>query len=276
MRSKISAMVVLLATGCASGGSGGGDDAMSYSVPTESPVTYVRGDSLELSVEAPGMGTLDLNFDQSMTLGVSFERSASGVQVTAEFQEYAARLINPMSGTQRANADNLSGPLVFTVDAMGNADLTQAPEVSGMAKQVFRSTSLANELFPRLPDRAVVAGDTWADTVTYSDDAGGGSIFSEWYGTMTVVGDTVVNGATVTKVRVDADVWVDIEMDMDGMYVVQSMGGTEIGFFLWDAVRRLVVYQEATRAFEGTVEVDVAPGPMDIVASGVVKTRLID
>jgi hypothetical protein len=274
MRAKTSAVVVLLATGCASGGGGGGDGAMAYSVPAEGPVTYVRGDSLDVSVEAPGLGTIDLDFDQAMTLGVSFGRSASGVQITAEFQEFTATLNNPMSGTERADIENLSGPLIFTVDARGDANVVQAPEVTGMATQVFRAASLANELLPRLPDRAVAAGDSWADTVIYSDDTAGGSIFSEWYGTMTVTGDTIVDGATVTKVLVDADVRVDVEVDMGGMYVTQSMGGTENGFFLWDAARRLVVYQETMRAFDGTVDVDIAPELMDMVARQVVRTRI--
>jgi hypothetical protein len=275
MRSKIALMVGSLTVGCASvGGGGGGVGAMAYAVPSGNPLTYERGDTLLVSIEAPGLGAIDLSFDQTMTLALSFGPTASGMEVTADFQDYALSIDNPMSGVQRADEDDLEGPLVFTVGPTGDASIVQAPEVSGVATQAFRAASMANEMFPRLPGRAVSQGDMWVDTVTYSDDTGSGSIFSEWIGTMTVAGDTVADGVTVTKVTVEAEVLVDVDVDMGGMLVTQSMGGTERGFFLWDASRGVPVYQESRRAFEGTVEMDMAPAPMDLVASGTVRMRI--
>ncbi len=74
----------------------------------------------------------------------------------------------------------------------------------------------------------------------------------------------------------EAQVLVDVDVDMGGMLVNQSMQGTENGFFLWDASRGVPVYQESNRALEGTVEVDMAPAPMDLVASGTVRMRIQD
>ena len=145
-----------------------------------------------------------------------------------------------------------------------------------MATQIFRAASLANEFFPRLPGRTVTAGDTWTDTITYGEDSDEGAVTSEWIGTMRVVGDTVYEGMSVTKVTMEGDSFVETEMEMTGMYVTQTMQGPSTGFFLWDPDRRLMVYSEARTSLEGTVDLDMAPAPMDMTASGITRTRLVN
>ena len=115
MRSALLTGLVVLTGACATGGSGGGDAGMAYGVPSASPLVYERGDSLFASINVPGMGGIDLAFEQSMTLSVSFAPSASGAAVSAEVQEYSATLSNPEIGLVFSNEHGASTGYVSVV-----------------------------------------------------------------------------------------------------------------------------------------------------------------
>jgi hypothetical protein len=247
---------------------------MAYGVPEGGSLTYVFGDSLFASIDVPGMGSIDLDFEQSMTLGLSFAPSASGAAITGEFQEYSATLTNPVAGTSRASSSDVTGAMAFTLDAQGRANLTDSPDIKGAAAMLLRPLGVANELLPRLPGHSVTEGDSWTDSIQFSAETPVGNIESSWVGTFTVAGTVERDGVTLTRVDSSGEYSVSTAGDLQGMYVEQNLSGPSTGYFLWDPARRVVVYHQAIREMEGSVDADAAPGPMDMTARSIVKTTL--
>jgi hypothetical protein len=274
MRSAFSMGLMMLVGACATGGSGGGDAGMAYGVPAGGPLTYVYGDSMFASVEVPGMGGIDLAFEQSLTLGLSFAQSASGAAVTGQVQDYSATLSNPVGGTSRASSSNVTGSIDFTLDAQGRANLTGSPEITGAAGMLLRPAEVANALLPRLPGYVVSEGDTWTDSIQFSAETPFGDVESEWVGTYTVAGTVERDGVSLTRVDSSGEYTVSTAGDLQGMYVEQRLNGPSTGYFLWDPARRIVVYYQSIRDLEGIVEADGAPGAMDMSARSIVKTTL--
>ncbi len=274
MRFALLMGLVALTGACATGGSGGGDAAMAYGVPNAGALTYVRGDSLFASIEVPGMGAIDISFEQSMTLGVTFAPSASGATVTATVEEYSATLSNPIAGTSRASSSNVTGSVDFTLDATGRASLTGSPKLTGAASMIMRPLTVAHELLPRLPGRSVSTGDTWTDTIQYSGDTAVGTVDARWHGTYTVTGTEEWRGITVTRVESAGTYSISSGGDLQGMYVEMDLSGPEAGYFLWDATRRVVVYHQSIRDLAGTVEAEAAPGIMEFAGREIVKNTL--
>jgi hypothetical protein len=274
MRATFLLGLAVLTGACATGGTGAGDAGMAYGVPEGGSLTYVFGDSLFASVDVPGMGSIDLDFEQSMTLGLSFAPSASGAAITGEFQEYSATLTNPVAGTSRASSSDVTGAMAFTLDAQGRANLTDSPDIKGAAAMLLRPLGVANELLPRLPGHSVTEGDTWTDSIQFSAETPVGNIESSWVGTFTVAGTVERDGVTLTRVDSSGEYSVSTAGDLQGMYVEQNLSGPSTGYFLWDPARRVVVYHQAIRELEGSVDADAAPGPMDMTARSIVKTTL--
>ncbi len=253
---------------------GGGATPMVYAVPGGNPLTFERGDSMEISIQS-GFGSFEMEIEQAMTLEVTFERSAGGVQATTVIRAYSGRMTNPLAAPVTVSEGDIEGDLVFTVDGRGHANVLSSPEVSTAAQAIFNAVSLAHDMFPMLPEDGVGIGASWVDSTSYSSNEGGNSIEVTWVGTSTLVGDTVVDGRTLTLVRTEAEVSIEVAMQMAGVNVSQSMSGPETGFYLWDPARRTVVYQEASREFSGTVNAAVAPGPMDLSATQRIRMALV-
>ena len=261
------ASLVALLAGCGGGAvMGGGAAAMMYAVPDGNPLTYERTDSMAISIEVPGGGSLTLHVDQAMTLVVGFEPSASGVQVRTMVERLSARMTNSLAAPTTLSESDIEGDLVFTVDSRGNAHLIDMPEVSGAAGPLFNATSLAYDLLPKLPPPGIMPSGSWVDTTRYAGEDATGSVEVTWVGNSTLIGDTVVGGRRLSLVRTESDVTIELVATVSGMEVTQSMSGPETGFYLWDPRRRALVQQEIDRDLEGTVKVPAVPSPMNLTA----------
>ena len=262
--------------GCAGTSAPAPAGGLEFGVPSVPAATYVTGDSLKISVDSP-MGAMVMNMDASMTLAMSFERVADGVQVTADVEDLAASMNNPMAGNISADENDVSGPLVFVVAPSGAVDVTASPTVGGAGGQLGVFAGKAHEFFPRFPDGAVDAGASWVDTVAWSSDEGGAGVTSSTVYTYTMVGDTVIDGTSLVRIEVAGDVDTTINASQGGMDVEQTLAGTTTGHFLWDVERGLLHAADLHRDLEGVVNV---PGmgipPMGLKASGPASTRLIN
>jgi len=106
--------------GCCGGALGGSAPEMTYAVPDGNPLTYERFDSMPVSIDAPGMGSLTLRIDQAMTLGVAFAPLAGGVRVTTSVERLSARMTNPLSAPATLTDSDVQGDLVISAEARGN------------------------------------------------------------------------------------------------------------------------------------------------------------
>jgi len=249
---------------------------MVYTVPEGAPLRYERTDSMGITVQALGMGSMAMRVDQAMTLGVDFEPSAGGVRVTTTVERLAARMTNPVLGQATLSEADVQGELVFTVDGRGNVDLLDPPTVSSEGGPLFNPTSLGYDMLPKLPPPGVVPGGSWVDTTTYASRDATGSLDVTWAGTSTLMGDTVVEGRRLTLVRTRAEVAIEVAGTVGGMDVEQRMVGPETGFYLWDPARRTLVEQQIDRDLSGTVRVAAVPSPMDLSAKQRKTMKLVD
>ncbi|RMH14124.1 MAG: hypothetical protein D6701_11605 [Gemmatimonadetes bacterium] len=276
MKRLFAALPAVFLTAACGGGAALGGGGFAYAVPSSGPLVYERADTSSIAVEVEGMGSLEMMATQLATLELDMAPSASGVQVTATVRDYKGSMNNPMAGTMTAGTSDIEGPLVFTVDAKGHGALLERPEVKGAAQTFFSPETVALTLLPLLPPDGTAAGDSWSDSIRFSAEADGAESLYEWKGTLTLAGDTVVDGRTLTKVTFTADVSLVTTGNMQGMDMTQTAAGGESGYYLWDPERRVVVYYETMSDMGGEIEVSMAPAPMPLSVVNVVRTRLVN
>ena len=244
---------------------------LAYDIPSPPTAIYRIADSATVSVDSP-MGKMAITNESSVTLALTFESAPGGIRVTGSVEDLAASQSNPMTGTQSADQDDVSGTLDLVMGRRGDVEVTSLPELSGQAQQLFSFPSIAHQLFPRLPDDVVEPGGSWVDTVTWSTtepiESTSGAVL-----TFTLVGDTLVDGRTLLNIAVTSEVTGESQIDQGGMSMTQSIGGTATGFVLWDTERGLPTYQYSERAMEGTTTI---PGmaPFGMTISGPVRVWL--
>lgn len=247
---------------------------LGFEVPTPAAATYVVGDSLKLSVDSP-MGAMAMDRSSEMTLAMSFERVADGVQVTADVEAFAASMTNPMAAPVTADESDLAGALVFVVGPTGEVEPVSTPTISGAGAQLGSFMSVAYEFFPRLPGRTVEEGESWTETVAWSGGEGGTEITTTTAYTYTLAGDTTIAGQNLLRISVSGDTQTEISAAMEGMKVDQTLAGATTGEFFWDAERHRLHSADLERSLSGTVNLPaLGMPPMPIKASGPIRTRL--
>ncbi|MFC1661454.1 hypothetical protein ACFL3S_08405 [Gemmatimonadota bacterium] len=260
---------------CAGPGGVSPTGGLMYQVPEPAGLVYLTGDTTNIDIDAGAMGSFRMRSTSEATVEMEFARGAEGVQVTARFQDLNARMSQPMGGAISATEEDVKGDIVFTLDRKGKATVVTIPEVEGQAGQLANPHGLAYQFFPLLPGSAVDPGDTWTDTIQYEADLPEGSV--AFLGVMTYVlqGDTTVDGMNLLHVTFDGEGEVTGSGITEGMDVIQTFSGGMDGFFLWDAVRGVMVATETTTDMSGTVEVPAAGmPPMPMKAAGTSRARL--
>ena len=271
------AATVLAAAGCSSSGSPGAPapaPVLGFRLPSVPSATYHVADTTKATVDSP-MGPVQMDQSSSMQLDMTFEDDPVGVRVTGEVAAWDFTATQPMGGPVKGGLENLEGPLVFTLDGRGVVDVISVPEASGAAAQFARLHSMAHGIFPRLPNRTVVAGASWTDTLTWSAEESGADITSTTIYHYTATGDTVVDGRSLLVMAVESETEVHTEATQQGMEVTMALSSSERGVALWDLERAMLYASDMDRTMTGTFEVGgMGMPPMTMEASGPVRVRL--
>lgn len=208
---------------------------------------------------------------------MTFARVSEGVQITATVESLAGSMDNPMAGNISVDESDVTGSLVFLVAPKGDVSVVSRPTVAGAGAQLGAFAGKAQEFFPRFPGYAVVPGDSWVDTVTWSGGEGGAEFSSSTAYTYTMAGDTVIDGTSLVRISVIGDVETEVKASQGGMNVEQTLTGSTTGDFLWDVERGLLHASDLHRTLAGVVNI---PGmnlpPMALKASGPARTRLVN
>ncbi len=271
-----SALLLFGLAACAGPGGVSPRGGLMYQVPESPSVVYVAESSQDINIDAGAMGSMNMTASSVMTMAMSFVAGADGIQVTTVFEELSASMTQPMGGSLSASESDIEGDLVFTLDEKGKATVVTLPEMKGSAEQLVNPVSLVHDFFPRLPGRAVDPGDTWTDTVKYEAQTSDADLSSNSVLTYTLVGDTVVDGATLLHITFEGESDVVGTGATEGMEVIQAASGDVTGMFLWDPARGLMVALESSADMDGTVEVPAAgmpPMPMTVRGSGTVRLQ---
>lgn len=249
--------------------------SLMYRVPETPSVTYLTEGSQDISIDAGAMGSMTMTANSEAALAMSFAAGAGGIEVTTRFEKVSASMTQPMGGSLTASESDIEGDLVFTLDEKGVGTVVSLPGVKGSAEELVTPESIVHQFFPRLPGRAVNPGDTWTDTIQSETQTGQGNQTSKSVITYTLVGDTVVDGATLLHVSYEGTSDVVGTGTTGGAEVIQTASGDVEGMFLWDLARGLMVVDESNVDLDGTVEVPAAGmPPMPMTVSGSSTTRL--
>lgn len=251
---------------------GGGAAELGYRLPDPPRVTYVRADTTTVRVSAMGQ-TLQIAMRGVADYGVAFARGEEGLGVTLTVDRLAATVEVPMASTMRATERDVEGALVFTLDRTGRATVDATPTVSSAASSMIQGIRTAHTFFPRLPGRAVAAGEQWVDTIAYEADDELGTRESTVL-RYTVAGDTLVDGRPLLKITVAGTSDVSNAMEMGGMDVSQSSTVEVDGHVLWDQATGLMFEMVTGGTGRGTVQVPIAPAPLPIEVRTTQRTRL--
>lgn len=268
---------VSFAAGCSSSGSTGAPapaPVLGFRLPSVPSAVYHVADTLTATVDSP-MGPVQMGQSSTMRLETTFEDDPVGVRVTGEVVAWDATVSQPMGQPLTADLDDLEGPLVFTLGGRGVVDVISVPEASGAAAQLANFNARTRGIFPRLPNRAAGAGDSWADTVTWSASEGEAETTSTTVYRYRAIGDTVVDGRLFLAISVEAETEAETKAVQQGMEMTTALSGSERGTLLWDLERALLYASDVHRTMSGTVEVGgMGLPPMTMEASGPVRVRL--
>ena len=258
-------------------GVGGGVPTLAYRVPSPPVVTYLVGDTARVDVDAAGQG-FDLGMTSSARWRMEFvPDDGERVRVTATLSELAARVANPVTIGQTADESVLSGPVVFTLDPRGQANILSLPRLSPPAAfQVVSGAKIAHAFFPRLPGRLVSAGERWVDTVSYATEEGGAGMSVRTVMNYTAVGDTVVGRTRYMLVRATGTSEQSASGVISRTDFSQTVAGTTEGYFLWDDAAGILHSLDYRSDLRGTLEVAILSVQLDVRVRGIFRIMRAD
>lgn len=283
------ALAAVLLAACSSGGPGEpsaapapADNPFMYDVPSPPAATYEIADTNTMIMTTP-QGEMDMAQKSSATLALTFVADSGGVRVSGTVSNYSAGMSSSMMGDMDLGGNGVSGDLEFVIGPWGDVEMISTPEVAGGALPVPTPFQFSPpDMFPRFPGHPLEPGDTWADTMTSSEDldevegiSGAGTNTTIY--TYTLVGDTVVAGLTLHKITVSGAGTMQVsgtEPEAGGE-VSQDMTNTVEGFYLWDADRGLVVLADLVRTVDGTMSMG-GMGGMAMTMAGPSRMRLVN
>ncbi len=267
MRARLADHVVwaaLLTTSLAVAACGPGSSAppaLAYRVPDPANVQYDAADTLAIAINALGQ-TLTLDVGSTALYDVGFTRSGDGIRATLRVRDLQADVNVPMVGPMRVDEAIVQGDLVVEVSRRGDVTMLQSPQVEEAASAFFAGPSIAHSFFPGLPGTAASVGDTWVDTVSFSEDGNTGESTQRSITTYTLVGDTVVSGRSLVRVALTGTTEMRQTMSLQGAAIRQETDLEVQGHVLWDQQRGLLFERSTVSRGTGTVRAEAFPAPL--------------
>lgn len=236
--------------------------SLAHGVPANPSATYHIADTLVTSMNTP-TGAMQVDITTSATVATAFAADPDGVRVTATLQGLSMTMANPMMGSQTLEPE-ATGDFVFVMDPQGTVNVLSTPEIDGPAGSTSAVTGMPYELFPHLPGTAAQPGDSWSNTVSRTQETPEASVTTTTVYTYTLVGDTVVDGRTLVKIAIAAEVETQGTVDMGGMSADQTITGTDTGFALWDMQAGRLHSARIERAYTGNMNTPMGSMAMEI------------
>jgi hypothetical protein len=237
--------------------------ALAYGVPIPPVVQYAVGDTARVEIQAGGQ-SFAVSVSVAESWRMEFAPTGAGARVTATLTDMDGRLSNPLTSPQSADESAVSGPVVFTLDRRGRPTVEALPTVTPAVAQFLSGSGMAYTFFPRLPARAVQAGESWTDTVGYDTEESGARTTVQSVLTYTAAGDTTAEGARYLLVRWTGTTEQSSSGAIGGTQFEQAVAGTTVGHFLWDAAAGILRSLEYASELAGSMAVPIAPAPLDV------------
>jgi hypothetical protein len=245
---------------------------LAYRLPVPPPAGYRLADTVRVELQAMGQ-SFALEGAARSEWATAFAPDPGGVRVTATLTDLSASMSNPLGGGGTADESGVEGPLVLVLGPRGETNIQLVPLVTPEVAQFFTGESIAERLFPALPGRSPAVGESWVDTVSTGGREGevANRMLTAWR--FTLVGDTVVEGATLRLVRGSASHQRTSDGTMAGVEFSQDLSGTIDGFFLWDERGASLRSSEYRSDLTGTMTVSLSPVPFTVGLRSVVRVE---
>jgi len=237
--------------------------ALEYNRSSVADLHYDVFDTTSVGVSVMGQN-MALGQEGSALFSVRLAPAAAGIDVTLTVEQMAVVVNQPLGAPIRLDEGDIQGSLIYSLDRQGNATVEQLPEVRDEASQMISGLALAHGFLPGLPGRALEAGESWVDTVSFEGVDGPGSRSETSVVRYTVVGDTVVDGRSLLSIVLDGSTDTSNDMEISGMTVSQTSELELKGHLLWDLSTGMMIESRRSASGSGTVRVPVAPAPLPI------------
>lgn len=168
----------------------------------------------------------------------------------------------PMAEPLTVDEGIVQGDLVLELDRRGDVTVVQSPTVEQAASPFFAGPTIAHSFFPGLPGVAVSVGDSWVDTVSFTDGGEAGESSQVSVTTYTVMGEAAVDGRSLLEISFEGTQEMRQTMALQGAEIEQRTDLEVRGRVLWDVQRALMFERETVSTGTGTVRVAVAPTPL--------------
>lgn len=244
---------VLGLAGCLRQPEGPGPAGLAYDVPDPNPATYTFTDSATFALQAPGYGVMEVETARDGTAELHFRPSQEGYHVRVGFPELRSVFRSPAQGTSQSDESDIDGPVGVDLSFTGAAVVVDTPGLSPALLEVTSAEGLVRPLFVRLPARPVGPGAHWTDTTRTVEERVGTVSRGTSITTSTVLGDTVVSGQRLLRIRTTAITSVEIDGVSGGVEVEQRMTGIIHGRVLWDEGASLLVERVEAGELTGTL-----------------------
>jgi hypothetical protein len=262
-RSQPLALLALLA-GCGIGSGGPSPQGLSYDSPIPNPATYTFTDTAVFTIDA-ALGPMEVITGQAGTAELDFRSWRNDGRVVVRFPRWRGTFRNPTQGASTADESDIGGPFTLHLSAAGRLEVVDTPSLSDAVLDIAGVEGLVRPLFVQLPASSVGRGARWVDTLTTIDESAGTRSVIRTRITSTLVGDTMVAGRRLLRIRTLAENSVEVTGISGGVEIVQRLEGTTSGRVLWDDQAHLLVERASSGTLSGTLELpglDVDPMPV--------------
>ena len=250
---------------------------LTYGVPTPPAVSYVVADTTVMTMEGTPLGDMTMTMIMQMRLDLDFAEDPDGVRVTGVITIEQASMSSDMTGDMPMPDARGEQTIEFVINERGVIQGVAIPELAGLTgMDLGPSNNLTAGLFPKWPAHAIRPGDTWADTLEYSQDMEVDELGASMEGTTVTIssytfeGDAGNGAGEVLRIAVEGMTVADMLMDEEsGGQMTVNLAASVSGFHLWDADRGLVLQTMTVTDVDGSTFV---PG-LGLVAMTAVQTH---
>lgn len=229
---------------------------IAYRAPTApTTLSYIFADTTNSNIQAGPAGTINVNITARGTADLRFEPMGSDQKVTLTLTDFLGQFSNSAGGgTMSATHADLKGPIVFTVDARGVANITTRPELTSTFRTVVGSENNFKRFFTRVPAGAVPIGAVWTDTTTSEETNEGITSKLRNIVRSTYARDTIIAGRTLHVLTGEGERWLEVAGISQGVEIVQRLTGKVASTVLWDAARAAVILKDESATLSGTFD----------------------
>ena len=267
-RAAVSAFLALaVLAGCVPGVGSPAPAALRYEAAGPEQLLYSLGDTAQFTVESGPLGPMRVTTSHTGTAELRFQNTPEGIGVTVRFPTLTSRFETAVQGAEEADEDDINGAFEVRLGPRGAVSVVDTPWLSPTLSRIAGPEALVRPFFIRLPDRPVVPGDRWVDTVTTSERSDGTATVATSRITTRLVGDTTISGVSLLVLRTRTENEIETTGTSGRVEIVQRVTGATTGRALWDPARSRLVLREEEGRLSGTLRmVGVDREPLDVSA----------